>query len=88
MVRDIIDGLFAAVAFTSQVQVQHLFRVALEAGRAEELKHALKTRIVVAAVGPTCAAAVREFGITPDVVPVQPKMGPMVEALALHLGRR
>jgi uroporphyrinogen-III synthase len=86
MVTDIIDGRFAAVAFTSQAQVHHLFRVAaLETGGAERLAQALRTRVIVAAVGPTCSAAIVGFGITPHVVPVQPKMGPMVEALAQYL---
>jgi uroporphyrinogen-III synthase len=88
MVGDIIDGRFAAVAFTSQAQVHHLFQVAaLEPGRAERLANAMKTRVVVATVGPTCSAAVLAFGVVPHVVPTQPKMGPMVEALAAYLER-
>jgi uroporphyrinogen-III synthase len=84
---DLAEGRFAAVAFTSQVQVRHLFRVATEAGHAESLARALTTRVVVATVGPTCSAAVESFGVTPHVMPDQPKMGPMVEALAKYLSR-
>jgi uroporphyrinogen-III synthase len=88
LVTDIIDGRFEAVAFTSKAQVHHLFRVAaLETGGAERLAQALRTRVIVAAVGPTCSAAVVGFGVTPQVVPTQPKMGPMVEALAEYLAR-
>jgi uroporphyrinogen-III synthase len=88
MVADIIDGRFAAVAFTSKAQVHHLFRVAaLEVGGAERLAEAMKTRVVVATVGPTCSAAVIGFGVVPHVMPTQPKMGPMVGALAQYLTR-
>jgi uroporphyrinogen-III synthase len=88
MVADIIAGQFAAVAFTSKAQVNHLFRVAaLETGGAERLAEALRTRVIVATVGPTCSAAVVGFGVAPHVVPLQPKMGPMVEALAEYLTR-
>jgi uroporphyrinogen-III synthase len=87
LVHDLILGRFAAVAFTSQVQVRHLFRVAHEDGSAERLREALTTRVVVASVGPTCRAAAEQFGVLSHVMPAQPKMGPMVEALAAYLAR-
>jgi uroporphyrinogen-III synthase len=88
LVETIIDGGVDAIAFTSQVQVRHLFEVASRSGRTLKLRHALNTRTVVAAVGPTCAAALAEAGVTPRVVPSNPKMGPMVVALAEHLAAR
>lgn len=82
----IIEGAVDAVAFTSQVQVRHLFAVAARKQRTLKLLRALNARVVVAAVGPTCAEALRAAGIVPRVVPTNPKMGPMIVALAEHFG--
>jgi uroporphyrinogen-III synthase len=85
IIEEIIRGEVDAVAFTTQVQVRHLLRIAGAQGREAALIAALNTRSVVAAVGPTCAAALEAAGVVPDVVPTNPKMGPMVLALAAHL---
>lgn len=87
LIRDLIAGRLDAIAFTSQVQVRHLFQVAADLGQVDTLAHALNGRTVVAAVGPTCAAALQRLGVTPDVVPEHPKMGHLVIALARHLER-
>jgi uroporphyrinogen-III synthase len=86
-VERVVAGEVEAVAFTSQVQVRHLLQVAALSGRAGALVAALNLRCVVAAVGPTCAAALEAAGVAPRVVPSNPKMGPMVVALAEHLER-
>lgn len=84
----LIDALLAgdleAVAFTSQVQIRHLLQVACTRGQGDLVLDALR-RLVVAAVGPTCAAALEVVGITPEIVPANPKMGPMVIALMERL---
>jgi len=82
LVRELIDGRLDAVAFTSQVQCRHLFQVATDLGKSKELANALNSRIVVAAIGPVCAAALKSLGVTPRVLPAHPKMGPMIAALA------
>jgi uroporphyrinogen-III synthase len=41
----------------------------------------------VAAVGPTCAAALERVGAPPHVVPARPKMGAMVAALVERVAR-
>ena len=71
--------------FTSQMQVRHLFTVAAELGLAKELATALNDDIIVAAVGPVCAEALKEVGVTPDVQPADPKMGPLLMALADYI---
>jgi uroporphyrinogen-III synthase len=86
LVGELIAGQVGAIAFTSQVQARHLFQLARESGQADALAEALRTRTVVAAVGPTCAAALQELGVEPHVVPEHPKMGPMVVELAKHFG--
>jgi uroporphyrinogen-III synthase len=82
LVRDLIDGQVDAIAFTTQIQCRHLFRVAAELGLCDRLARALNADAVVAAVGPVCANVLQIFGVRPDVVPARPKMGPMIAALA------
>jgi uroporphyrinogen-III synthase len=81
-------GTIDAVAFTTQVQVRNLFQVAEQMGAETRLREALASRVVVAAVGPTCAEALRAHGVEPDVEPAHPKMGHMVVALARYWEER
>ena len=85
LVVDVIDGRMDAVAFTSQVQCRHLFQIAGDMGRADELTDALNTRTTVAVIGPVCRAALKEHGVIPRVMPAVPKMGPLIAALAEYL---
>lgn len=85
LVRELIDGPVDAVAFTSQIQCRHLFQVAADLGRSEDLINALNSRVVVAAIGPVCAAALQALGVTPRVQPAHPKMGPLIAALADYI---
>jgi uroporphyrinogen-III synthase len=82
LVHEVIAGKVDAIAFTSQVQVRHLFQIASDEGCERELTGALENRIIVASVGPVCTAGLAAYGITPDVIPEHPKMGPMIAALA------
>jgi len=74
-----------AIAFTSQIQVKHLFAVAETLKLAQPLRDALNDDIIVATVGPVCADALRAAGVTPDVEPADPKMGPLLIALADYI---
>ncbi len=85
LVRDLVAQRVDAIAFTSKSQVRHLFQVASGLDLAEALRQAMHSNLIVAAVGPTSAAELEAFGITPQVVPENPKMGPMVMALADYL---
>lgn len=87
LIREVMAGAVDAVAFTSQVQLRHFLLVAERSGVRDALIRALNERTLVAAVGPTCASALRRVGLTPSVVPDNPKMGPMVVALAAALDR-
>jgi uroporphyrinogen-III synthase len=88
LVAALVGGGVDAVAVTTQVQARHLFGVAESMGMADALRVALRDRVVVAAVGPTCAHALVELGAPAHVMPAQPKMGPMVLALAAYLAGR
>jgi uroporphyrinogen-III synthase len=81
-VDEVVRGGIDAIAFTSQVQVRHLFDVAAAVGLTEPLRHALRDNVIVGAVGPTCADALRAYAVTPDVVPDLSRMGHLVLALA------
>jgi uroporphyrinogen-III synthase len=74
-----------AIAFTSKIQVRHLFAVADEMGLADAVRTALNGDIIVASVGPVCADTLKQFGVTPDVQPADPKMGPLLTALADYI---
>jgi uroporphyrinogen-III synthase len=82
LVREIIAGRIGAVAFTTQVHARHLFGIAAEIGAADDLRRALTSHTVVASIGPTCTAALRSFGVKPQVEPARPKMRPMISALS------
>ena len=71
-----------AVMLTTQSQAHNLFRIAEQVGLLDELRGALSSGVVVASVGPVCTRALREHGVEPHVEPVNPKMGPLVLALA------
>ena len=88
LVDELIAGDHDALAITSQVQIRHLVAVARTAGRDQALVRALNDRVIVAAVGPTAAAAARDLGISPKVEPEHPKMGHMVSALANYVTDR
>lgn len=82
LIGELVAGRIDAIAFTSQVQWRHLFRLAADLGRSGELVNALNGHTIVAAIGPVAAAALRAQGITPDVLPAHPKMGALIVALA------
>lgn len=82
LARDITACDIDAVIFTSQVQWKHLLQIASGLGLSEALIDALNGSVTVAAVGPICSAALEASGVRPRVVPDNPKMGPLVAALA------
>lgn len=81
VVHKFIAGELDAVAFTSQVQVRHLFQIAGGMGLEKELAQALNSKVVVASIGPTCTACLAEYGIVPRIIPEHPKMGHLIHAL-------
>jgi uroporphyrinogen-III synthase len=80
-VDELVQGGFAAAAFTTQIQARHLLAVAGSLGRRDAVLEALRTKVIVAAIGPTCARVLEELGIRPQVVADPPKLGPLLAAL-------
>ncbi len=70
------------VIFTTSVQLTHLLRVAAEMGLEREVRTSLAEGLVVASVGPVMNQALAAEGLSPDIVPAHPKMGPLVRASA------
>jgi uroporphyrinogen-III synthase len=87
LVRRLIAGEVAALTITCQIQFRHLMNAAESLQLERELVHALNDKVVVAAVGPTCAAVLRAYGVRVQVMPDHPKMGPLVMSLMRHLER-
>lgn len=82
LIRSAIDHELDALLFTSQVQCRHLFQVASEMGVGDRLLEVLQRHVAVGAIGPTCARALREAGIVPDLVPSLPNSPSLIRALA------
>ncbi len=83
--RDAIDRIIAGdVGFalvTSATQVDHVFQVAEQDGKADDLRGAFK-QVGIGAVGPVAAETVRGHGLTVDYEPDTPHMTPFVRELA------
>ncbi len=86
LVEKLISRDPGAVVFTSQIQAKHLFVAAAAQGLDTALRSALRDEVIVASIGPTCSAALEALGVSPDVVPQNPKMVPLVQALAAWVG--
>lgn len=82
--RDAIDRIVAGdadvVVFTTAVQLDHLLEVAGDSAAA--VVDALRERQIVASIGPSATAALREHGIEPAIEPEHPKLGYLVSAIA------
>jgi uroporphyrinogen-III synthase len=87
LVHDLTDGRIDVIAFTSSPQIRHLFVVADRLGKGDAVARALQEHVLVAVVGPVCAATLREHGITPGVQPSRGTMGALVHSLAEYLER-
>ena len=88
LVKKILHKEIDAITFTSATQVPFLFRTADALVDAAKFRNRLKKDVVVASVGEVTSKALREAGVEPRVAPTEPKMGPMVKALAEYFEKR
>jgi uroporphyrinogen-III synthase len=88
LIHELLDGRLDAVAFTSQVQVRHLFEVAARMNCDAALRFALRHRTIVGSIGPTCSVALEQFDAPPHVVASPPNMRPLVAAVGQFLAER
>jgi len=68
------------VLFTSAIQLDHLLDVARDLGLEDDVRSALRERVVVASVGPVMTAALEAHRLAADIVPKHPKMGALIRA--------
>lgn len=89
LIDTVVERVVDAVTFTSSPAVRHLFAIAADRGRDVELLTAFTSGdVVVACVGPVCAEAAADVGITAAVVPTRARLGAMVQALAERFAGR
>ena len=88
LLRRITRGEVDAITFTNGPQARFLLEAAAAQGSGNVLLKHLNENVVVASIGEITSRALREAGIEPHVVPEEPKMGPMVKALADFFEKR
>jgi len=81
-------GGLDAVTFTSQPAVHHLFRIADDLGRADELRAACNATVVPICIGPVCGEAALAEGVTRPRWPDPPRLAAMIRLVAAELGPR
>ncbi|HEV8627268.1 MAG TPA: uroporphyrinogen-III synthase [Acidimicrobiia bacterium] len=88
LIEEMCAGAVDAVTFTSQPAVHHLFRIADDLGRADDLRAACNGTVLPVCVGAVCADAARAEGITRPVWPDPPRLAAMIRLVASELGPR
>jgi uroporphyrinogen-III synthase len=80
-VRDLADGQIDVVLFTTATQVVHLLEISRQLGIEPDVRRRLAST-VVASIGPTTSAELREQGVAVDLEASHPKMGFLVREAA------
>ena len=88
LIEEMCAGAVDAVTFTSQPAVHHLFRIAEDLGRADDLRAACNAAVLPVCVGPVCADAALAEGITRPAWPDPPRLAAMIRLVASELGPR
>jgi uroporphyrinogen-III synthase len=88
LIRQIMDRKVHAITFTSATQVPFFFRAAEGLVDRAKFRQRLKNDVVVASIGEVTSRALRDVGVEPHVEPKEPKMGPMVKALAAYFEKK
>ena len=87
LVAKIMNREIQVLAFTSAPQVHMLFDIASQLGISAELEQALNNGVVIASIGEVTSRALGGKGLVPAIVPEQPKMKPMAQAVAEYFER-
>jgi uroporphyrinogen-III synthase len=74
-------GELDVVLFTTSVQIDHLFQVAVQMGAEAALRRGL-ARMLIASIGPTTTEALLRHSLRADIEPSHPKLGSLVEETA------
>jgi uroporphyrinogen decarboxylase len=81
--RRIAGGMVEVALFTNANQVENVMQVARDEGLLEKVRAGL-ARAVVASVGPISTESLKDHGISADLEPSHPKMGPLVKETSLR----
>jgi uroporphyrinogen-III synthase len=73
-----------AAIFTSAHQVDNVLEYAGKLGLVDALREAFRHWVVVLSIGPVTTEALKRHGISADLTPDEPKMGPLVAAFSRH----
>ncbi|HLQ76040.1 MAG TPA: uroporphyrinogen-III synthase [Terriglobia bacterium] len=87
LVRKIMNREVDAITFTSGPQARFLLEAAPQTD-GEALLKQLNELVVVVSIGEVTSRTLRDLGIEPRIVPEEPKMGPMVKAMANFFEKR
>jgi uroporphyrinogen-III synthase len=82
LIQAIVSHNVHAVTFTSAPAVRNLLLIATEMGLEHQVRSALSSAVLAVMVGPVCAAAAKEVGISSCVVADKYRLGPMIRALS------
>jgi uroporphyrinogen-III synthase len=82
LIEQVVAGRVDALLVTSQIQFRNLQAIAGKAAHHQRLGDALRGEVIVGAIGPICAEAIREGGVIPDVMPAAANLPSLVRALA------
>jgi uroporphyrinogen-III synthase len=85
LIDAVVGGRVAAVTFTSQPAVHHLFRLAGEHDAQDPLRDALNGDVMCACIGPVCAEAASDEGLTNPIWPDPPRLPAMVRQVCERL---
>lgn len=81
--RSIIAGAVDVAIFTSAHQVDNTFEYADRRALVEPLRAALASSVLVTSIGPVTSEALERHGVHVDLSPDQPKLGALVDCLAV-----
>jgi uroporphyrinogen-III synthase len=82
LIEQVVAGRVDALLVTSQIQFRNLQTIARKAAHDQGLGAALRGEVIVGAIGPICAEAIRDGGVMPDVMPAAANLPSLVRALA------
>ena len=82
--KELVDGAFDAVCFTTAIQVHSLFTYAKKENIDSELLAAFREKVVAVAVGKVTAEVLKEEGLERFVAPEIERMGAMMVELARY----
>ena len=88
LVAKIMNREIQVLAFTSAPQVHMLFDIASQLGISAELEQALNNGVVIASIGEVTSRALGGKGLVPAIVPEQPRMKPMAQAVADYFEKK